>query len=842
MIKIDTYRDLMTRPILEALIEKRKTKSDETEQRPVVNTRTKLENRGKGEESSYVFDLPEKSTFRNTAGRGLLELAADEQDVQYMIAQITLSNLGLIPKVYRSRRINVNPSNVSKINKIKTLLTQLFSHTVLDDDAPAEVLKTLLANPKMEIDNKVGFNTFDLLNRVKSWDQVLDNLKKNVARSIAGLSGRAEKTHKISQDFHDRIGKADWSDTVDAPKTVADVAKNIFGESVDEIPETLTQEEKEKMFVNAYSILKPLYEAASKSGLSPAGYLKFQQNLDRVAGALKTNEISKYINEIEAKRQPRTVEDYKDVLIEALARAVKGDDSKMQVSNLISKQATTALRWLTRHLTKLGYTGGLKIANVLDYIKNGDDEYANDARYYLENIYNITPDQLTVQNFPSFKKFVNTLYQNFEKVMGSYKALKDRPKASQRLNLKNPDKPMVTDRKGGIGQSIPAIKKSIEASEKLLANFDEKNERLQKAIEFDKEWKAGKAKMYVAVTAGTLGLGGRTDTSPVIEFGEVTRPELNKMTADNLANGYIDLVTPKYKEAYKNLLESDPELPKKIRNHIIKQKNVAPGKVANQLRFDLGKTLNKDGSSNRQWYIDRINKFKEQLAAVSGEKVEKETVERKKLSDFSDEGVEGDIDMPYTIFKVDETAPRLISPIIVALKKTLEKYNATVDWSTNFEDEEGYITIYYPENGKFFNAKDPKKLVEDLRKSIQTMAARLGYDYVDITTYSYEFAKDQYDSSGFVIPQDDEDSEEDIEINNDSESAEIESEFESEDEEETDDPLVLMALDAIEHKKDDCESASKKPVKREVKFIPNKDRYPRERIQNQWRKSYFWNQ
>ena len=79
-------------------------------------------------------------------------------------------------------------------------------------------------------------------------------------------------------------------------------------------------------------------------------------------------------------------------------------------------------------------------------------------------------------------------------------------------------------------------------------------------------------------------------------------------------------------------------------------------------------------------------------------------------------------------------------------------------------------------------------------------------------------------------------------INNDSESAEIESEFESEDEEETDDPLVSMALDAIEHKKDDCESASKKPVKREVKFIPNKDRYPRERIQNQWRKSYFWNQ
>lgn len=60
--------------------------------------------------------------------------------------------------------------------------------------------------------------------------------------------------------------------------------------------------------------------------------------------------------------------------------------------------------------------------------------------------------------------------------------------------------------------------------------------------------------MYVAVTAGTLSLGGRADTSPVIEFGEVTRPELNKMTADNLANGYIDLVTPNIKKHIKIFL------------------------------------------------------------------------------------------------------------------------------------------------------------------------------------------------------------------------------------------------------------------------------------------------
>ena len=76
----------------------------------------------------------------------------------------------------------------------------------------------------------------------------------------------------------------------------------------------------------------------------------------------------------------------------------------------------------------------------------------------------------------------------------------------------------------------------------------------------------------------------------------------------------------------------------------------------------------------------------------------------------------------------------------------------------------------------------------------------------------------------------------------DGEDDAVDDEEESEDEEEIDDPLVSMALDAIKHKKDDCESDSKKPVKREVKFIPNKDRYPRERIQNQWRKSYFWNQ
>lgn len=91
--------------------------------------------------------------------------------------------------------------------------------------------------------------------------------------------------------------------------------------------------------------------------------------------------------------------------------------------------------------------------------------------------------------------------------------------------------------------------------------------------------------MYVAVTAGTLGLGGRTDTSPVIEFGEVTRPELNKMTADNLANGYIDLVTPKYKEAYKNLLESDPELPKRLGITLLSRRMLLLAKLLTN--FDL---------------------------------------------------------------------------------------------------------------------------------------------------------------------------------------------------------------------------------------------------------------
>lgn len=51
---------------------KKKNKSDETEQRPVVNTRTKLENRGKGEESSYVFDLPENQPLEILPGEDYL--------------------------------------------------------------------------------------------------------------------------------------------------------------------------------------------------------------------------------------------------------------------------------------------------------------------------------------------------------------------------------------------------------------------------------------------------------------------------------------------------------------------------------------------------------------------------------------------------------------------------------------------------------------------------------------------------------------------------------------------------------------------------------------------------
>lgn len=848
MFMINSYKDLFTRPILEALIEKRSLRGQPDEERPFVRERTRIENRNRGTDTDYVFDIPPTDVFRNKAGRGLLELAADEQDAQYIIAQIMLSNLGLIPKVYRSRRINVNPSNTKRINKIKNLLLSLFSRTILDDNAPAWVLKDLITKSKIDLDNEVGFNTFDLLSRKSSWEEVLgDNLKRNIARTIAGLDRASKKRKKFFQDYISSLALNssgygdDDDDDNEKPKTFGDIAKNVYGEAVendynDDPSEKLSQEEKERMFVKAYKILKPLYETASKSGLSPVGYLKFQQELDRIVGALNTSNIRRHIKSVESYRQPVTVEDYKDVLLEALGKAVTGDDSKVQVSNLIAKQANTSLRWLTRHLSKLGYKGGLKINNIFDYIKNGEDKYAEEARYYLNEIYDIKPEDLTTENYPNFKTFIDKLYRSDKKILSTYKSLKTRPRAKKRLNLKRvynskgEKLPMVRKVAGGLGNSEAKIRESLASAQKALENFDAKNEELEKAVAFNEDWKANRAKMFVAVSAGALGMGRKKlDTTPVIVFGNVTLSELKKMTEEHFANGYVDLVDPKFKEAYIEKLKDNPDLPVAIRTHINKQKNMAPNKIANDLRFKLGKTFGGTGEAARQKYIDRVNYYRDQLTGVTGIPT--------KLEDFSDEPIEGYIDQPYTVFKIDETAPRLINPIIASLQKQLANFNVTVEWSPSFDDEEGFITIYYPEDGVLFKQKDPEQTLEALQRTIQKHAIKLDYPEVKVTIYSYEFKNAQYDPftnnlvKAGLLPKDKDENEEDINFDDENESEEVEEDFMSEDEEDEEDPLVSMALSGIK-----CDG---KYVKK-VKMIPNKDRYPREALQNQWRYSYFW--
>lgn len=813
MIQIKTFKDLLTRPLLEALIEKKRLASGE--ERPV------FKNRGLGEQrptddDEYVFDIPSRSISRTEEKRGLLDLAADEQDAQYILAQMVLSNLGLIPKIYRSRHINVNPSNANKINKIKNLLANLFAKSKLDPNAPAYVLKNLLNYPKSQIDSTVGFNTFDLLHKKKDWNEVLTTLPKKIANYIAGLDNRAELNHKISDNFYQRLG-TDAAEADAPPSNAAALAAQMYGEAVEdsdleyEDKGPLSMEQKEQMYSTAYRTLHPLYSTAAKSGLSPMQYLAFQQEIDKVSGALKTNNILYNLKALENDKQPVTVSDYEDILIEALAKSIKGDGEKQQVSNLVAKQATLALRWLTRHLSALGYKGGFKIENIFDYIKNGTDEHAKDARYYLKTIYNISPEDLNNENFPTFKKFVDYLYKGDKNILQAYRNIKPNI-VPQRLSLaKTHDKagnpiPLVRDRIGGVGQAKSAIKKSLDIAQARYDNWKAKPGKLAEWEEMDRAWKTGELAKHLYVSAALFKvngnyLGGKDE--PLIDFGEVTLPELKKKTAEGISTGWIDLVPDKFKSVYKNFITENPDVVEKIRKHIVQQKNVWTNKIGNQIRFSI--------KSADEKYKKDIEKLQKEYEAVTGTKLDN-NLEPKDLSDFSDESPDGVNDDPYIVFSIDETAPRLINPIIKTLQTQLATFNITVEWSTNMDDEEGYITLYYPEDGKIYKAKNPKKLVADLRGSIQQLADKLGYKYVSIKPYAYEFENEQYDSSGFSAPED----EEEINFADDDDAAQIESEFDSEDEE--------------------------RPIKEhKITFVQNRTKYPRAYLQDRYREYYISN-
>lgn len=840
MIKVNKFNDLMSRPILEALIEKKRLSSGE--ERPVLNIRTGQGKQTKTPDEDYVFDIPSTDLIRTEGGRGLLELASDEQDAQYIMAQMVLTNLGLIPKVYKSRRVNIDPSNAKKINQIKNLLENIFSRIKLDDEAPASILKELLNYTKFDIDNKVGFNTFDLLRTKESWDTILANLKKNIAAAIAGLSNREVLQKKISQDFLTRVATADIErGENEKPRSAADLANRMYGESIedyddndDEVTKSegrLTQEEKEKMFVNAYETLYPLYKLASQSGLNPPQYLKFQNDLDRVAGALKTNDIRKNLKEVEAKRQPATIGDYKDALIEAVAKSIKGSNKKMQVSNLIAKQATTALRWLSKHLGQLGYKGGINIKNIFDYIKNGSDKYAQDARYYLDTIYGITPEDLTTENYPNFKTFVDKLYKSDQNILKAYHQVKPKLR-HQHMNLKRTEDKygnplsLVSDRAGGIGDSVMKIERSLKAAEKAYQEFlERKNDKFSKANDYIERWNNNEVTRYNAVNGKTLNKYALNNTNPtlprdatpIIDFGDTTKAELLEKYKKGLHNAWLDYVRPEYKADYEAFINEHPEVVKRLSKstgYIYQYLVYGPTREKASIRHSTrGSNSSGDPLQNEkaieQEYLDDIQRYKNQLAAVTGKKIAP-AEPSKKLSDLSDETPEGVDDRPYIVYSIDEIAPRLVNPIISTFKTELAKFGASVEWSTDLDDETGYLTIYYDEDGKIYNSKNPKKLVEDLRKSIQNLANKLGYNHVKVKTYAYEFAKDQYDSSGLSLPSEDEEWDE-----------------------------VEMATSTFANKNNEDDEEETQVCEHTVTFIPNSVRYPRLYLQNKWRGEYL---
>lgn len=820
MFKIDSINSLFSRPILEALIEKRKVEnSPEDHERAVFKKRSQNENREKSRptDDNYIFDLPgRQDIFGTDKYDELLNRASDVQEVQYARAQFLLSNLGLIPRIRSSRRINMNKSNRAKINKIKDMFVNLFDSIGLDEDAPAAILKGLLNYTKADVDNAVGYNTFDYLNKKGDWNSVLSGLKKRIAGSIAGLENRAVNYAKNTAEYMDWLNNTERNrDKGESPSTLGDAAQ-MYGEEAEpyESPanKPMTIEEKEKLFLKAYNILFPLYTAASQSGMSPAQYLKFQQSLDKVAGALRTNNIRKNLTELEAQKMPRTIGDYKDILIEALAKSVTGTDEMWHVSNYFGKEATRSLHWLERHMKREGF-GSFNIENILKYIREGTDKRAVDTRYWLEELYDIKPEELNTDNYPTFGAFVQDLYKKDSGVYDAYKYIHKKV-IPTRTNLKDTSKPLHTERHGGMGNAIDDVlqgKRGMkQAREKRLAKFDEMTEHLEKLFTMAKDWNDNKATMDIKVPADKSGLG--TDKKSIaLDFGEMDRQTItNVLKGGSAGNSLEKYVTEPYKEEYRKLYdenntlindkisayvreykiqgfgrkisadkfrylspfgptkgnsEIDPETWAKIQN-----KNTSPEKV-----IELFKTV------VRPRFVEAIAEIDKEISAKRGETYKPQVND---LNQLSDEEPSDDINNdPYIAFEIIDSTPRFINLAIKELKKIFSRYDATINWDfmENDFEEKGYLMIYYPENGQFYklDAKTAKAVVGKIQTMLEDWADNMGIS-PEINLYGYEFASTKFDSSGIELSEDEEDV---VEVDDNDESADIESEFMDEDEE-----------------------------------------------------------
>ena len=202
--------------------------------------------------------------------------------------------------------------------------------------------------------------------------------------------------------------------------------------------------EIEKMVNHDLPILLNFFRKAAQISESPMRWFSLQKSLNRLNGMIYGKQVGSrlgYEKEIGEKfralsrpggESPLSPDDPAEKLesniIKAIRNVAHSGVKPEQISNWYANTAMDKFNKLHAYMVaknrKTGeYPGGFTIKNVLKFLRDEKIPEAVRARHTLKTSFNITPDELTTENYPTFEKFVKDLYSKNKEFASAYKAV-----------------------------------------------------------------------------------------------------------------------------------------------------------------------------------------------------------------------------------------------------------------------------------------------------------------------------------------------------------------------------------------------------------------------------------
>lgn len=796
MFKLNSFQDLYRRPILEAslleVVPKKGTEPENIEHKVIAPPRVKGRPK-KTPDEMYFFDLPSDDEFWAIQKvDNMLRSAGDENQLKYIYAQIVLSSLGLIKSRIFSKNKIIRHTNQSKMLQAEEAFNYFIEKYKFAPDTPVDSIKRLFTDEynKDVINDKLGFNIFDLFAKEKNWDSLAEynekmgttNLGVKILRIYAGLLGydtqsrqryldsifnvfnkmedyyselsdnaseeevaehkkrKEKKLDKIKANLFspdatpeekfeaisiaavtDTLGekyigssaelKAKWDKlrkskdaylkaTRNEGDNVADLDKDINFVSLDELEKMEKGEKKERTpeedailylqvldsYQNAMEILEPLLniidsiqvtlpvkdgeeskkkaKSTEQNGvITPAAFNTFLTDVTRFSGWLHTVGIDKQLEKAEAEIPSTTVFDFMDKINGLLKKNLVPKTINQHITTAIARESAAMMRLFAKELKNKGYTGGITIGNILDYIKNDSSTEAQVAKENLEELYGLTDADLSTENFPTFKNFVTTLYSSFK----YWRAwLDDSRKNPSKRDLINDKRIMAA------GQVENRLSDVVDASQGKVSNIsDEISAGNQMNIDERQNWSENKVKVHLIISSTAvfgkdllkkLELPAMADA---YDFGEVYKKDIQKIIQETRSNLFYDYASDAFKPYLKKVLSLPSEqletLINSLRGRFTDKIINAPSRGASRQQHRYGQL-----ESRREKAQARLEKNKEKLGLANiakygfnkGEQIEDWSKDAAEIKSELDERESG-----YYSFIVDTADEDLLNDV-----------------------------------------------------------------------------------------------------------------------------------------------------------------------------------